>query len=114
MACVASDFTPLQSSAAAEVARQINAAEPSAEKLVEQGFSWGIAYAIARQVSDGGNAGVLYKSGLSSSLAKAIAAACSDAFQRREAARKAAAEAKPVVRRGPQPSYVVPDPSWFW
>lgn len=96
-------FAPLKASAAAEIGRQIDAGEVNgAPRLVEQGFSWPLAFAIARQVASGGNAGILFKEGLSGALAKEIASACDVAIRRREA--DTAARAANAL----QPS----DPGW--
>jgi hypothetical protein len=73
-------FSPLPHSAAIELARQIDAGAPDAERLVASGFSWGIGFALSRQIADGGNASILRKSGLSPALAKAIASAIDDAI----------------------------------
>jgi hypothetical protein len=69
----------------AEMTRQIDAGSPDAAKLVEIGFSWNTAFAIARQIATGGNAQILAKAGLPSPLAKAIADACDVAIEARAA-----------------------------
>lgn len=117
MPCEPEDFAPLITSAATELAKQINAAEPSAERLVRCGFSWNMAFALARQIEGGGNASILFKAGLSGPLSKAIAAACETAFQGREAARRAHAKAQHghnLGRKMPRSNHCVPGQSWFW
>lgn len=64
---------PLLPSAREEIARQIGGVA-NAERLVAVGFSWNLAFAIARQITEGsGNIGVLWREGLGPQVATAIA-----------------------------------------
>jgi hypothetical protein len=76
-------FRPLLPDARVEIARQINDAAPNAQALVATGFGWGLAFALARQIVDGGNASLLHASGLSAHVAKAICLAIDAAIEAR-------------------------------
>ncbi|WP_409188845.1 hypothetical protein [Bradyrhizobium sp. RDM4] len=113
MSCTAEDFPDLLPAAASEIARQLNAGAPDAAALTPTGFGWSLALEVQRQQIGGGNAGMLFKLGLPARTAKAIAAACDEVVQRREAAR--VAEVKLGVNLATKfrrRSYCVPDPSW--
>lgn len=113
MTCTGADFPDLKRDAATEVARQINEGTPDATALTRLGYGWNMALEIQRQMTAGGNAGVLFKMGIPARTAKALAAACDAVVERSEAARLAAT--KPGVNAGRKfvrRSYCVPDPSW--
>jgi hypothetical protein len=82
-----------------ELARQIDAGKPDAEKLSRTGFGWIIALQICRQMAEGGNVSMLLAHGFSLPVAMAIARACEECSQRREAARVASARPGPNLGR---------------
>ncbi|SIO53814.1 hypothetical protein SAMN05443247_07619 [Bradyrhizobium erythrophlei] len=76
-------FKPLLPAARAELARQINEAEPNAQYLVATGIGWSLAIEITRQIVGGGNPALLQSFGLSAQVARAIGIAVDDAIARR-------------------------------
>jgi len=68
-------FAPLQQAARLELARQIDAGQGDAAKLVaECGWSWNLAFTLARAINgDGSNALALMHEGIPVEAARAIA-----------------------------------------
>jgi hypothetical protein len=77
MAIDPDSLKPLQEAVRIEIARQIDARRPDARKLVEQGFSWNLAFAIVREMKneDAANVTILTQAGLSAAVAEASARA---------------------------------------
>jgi hypothetical protein len=103
MAVDPDSLRPLLPSARVELARQINNGVGDAAALVaESGWSWNLAYALARAINgEGSNVEALRHEGIPAQAARAIAEACTEAFEAREARAAAVkAEAARVAVRG--------------
>jgi hypothetical protein len=118
----ADDLRPLLPAARVALAAMINAGQGDAAALVAKcGFSWNLAYVLARALNGEGpsNESYLVNEGIPSGPARAIARACAEAAERRYAANVEAAQTRMAkhradsgAQRGARPSYLGSERYW--